>query len=68
MADVTLEFIAERLERIQTEQIAMRADVTNMRAEITVLGGMVFRIERDLVLIKDIMGRLDNRIGKLEHA
>lgn len=68
MADVTLEFIAERLERIQTEQIAMRADVINMRAEITVLGGMVFRIERDLVLIKDIMGRLDNRIGKLEHA
>jgi predicted nucleic acid-binding Zn-ribbon protein len=66
MAEVTMEFIGELLVRIQAEQTAMRQDIAEMRAEITVLTHMVFRIERDIVLIKDAIGRLDNRVARLE--
>jgi uncharacterized protein (UPF0335 family) len=75
MADVTLEFIANRLERIQVEQTAIRADITAIRADITdtkasitVLGNIALRIERDLVLVKDVLGHLDNRLRKVEDA
>ena len=75
MTEITLEFIAERLERIQTEQAAMRAQFAGMQATLadlqadgTVLATMVLRVERGIVQIKDILARVDSRVDKLEHA
>jgi predicted nuclease with TOPRIM domain len=76
MADaVTLEFIAKQLERVLAEQADMRAELTGMRSRLdelaagqTVLTEMVFRVERAIVQIKDALGRLDNRVTKLEDA
>ena len=63
---ITLEFIAERLERIQTEQTAMCADMIDMKADIRVLGNLYLRLERGQEQIKDILGRIDNRLTKIE--
>lgn len=68
MADVTLEFIAERLERIQAEQASMRAAMADMAADQTVLTQMVLRIERNIVQVRDHLGRMDARIAHLESA
>lgn len=68
-----MEFIAERLERIQTELAAMRADtaairtdIAVMRDDITVLGTLYLRLERNDVQIKDILARVETRVAKLE--
>ena len=73
MTAVTLEFIAERLERIQTEQAKTRGDITEIRAAMTdmaadqtVLGQMMLRVERNIVQIKEHLGRMDTRIAHLE--
>lgn len=75
MADVTLEFIAERLERIQTELAAMRADIAAIRADVatlredvTVLGTLYLRLERNDLQIKEALARVENRVAKLETA
>lgn len=75
MADVDLTFIAKQLERVLAEQAGMRTEMTGMRLRLdelaagqTVLTEMVFRVERGIVQIKDALGRLDNRITKLENA
>jgi hypothetical protein len=64
--DVTLDFIAKRLERIQGEQAEMRSAINDMSAGQTVLTDMVLRLARDMVQIKDLLGRMDNRISKIE--
>lgn len=65
---VTLDFVAVRLERIQTEQASMRAAMADIAAGQTVLTQMVLRVERNIVQIKDHLGRMDNRIANLEPA
>ena len=58
MTEPDLNFIAERLLAIQTEQTAIRATVTDIADGQTVLTQMVLRLERDMVRIKDLLGRL----------
>jgi hypothetical protein len=64
--DVTLEFIAKRLERIQSGQAEMRSVISDMSAGQTVLTEMVLKLARDMVLIKELLGRMDSRISKIE--
>lgn len=66
MTEVTLEFIAKRLERIQTDLTELRAEVADLRAGQTVLTEMVFRVQRDMVQVKELLGRMDSRISRLE--
>jgi hypothetical protein len=68
-----LNFIAERLLAIQTEQTAVHTDIAAVRVDLvniadgqTVLGQMILRLERDMVRIKDLLGRIDGRIAHLE--
>jgi hypothetical protein len=58
--DVTLDFIAKRL-RIQGEQAEMRSAINDMSAGQTVLTDMVLRLARDMVQIKDLLGRTERR-------
>ena len=51
--DVTLEFIAKRLERIQSGQAEMRSVISDMSAGQTVLTEMVLKLVRDMVQVKD---------------
>jgi hypothetical protein len=64
--DVTLDFIARRLERIQSKQAETRSAISDISAGQTVLTEMVLRLARDMVQIKDLLGRMDNRISKIE--
>jgi hypothetical protein len=64
--DVTLEFIAKRLERVQSGQAEMRSVISDMSAGQTVLTEMVLKLVRDMVQVKDLLGRMDNRISKIE--
>ena len=73
MESVTLEFTAKQLERVLAEQASMREDVrymrediANMHADIAVLQHGGLRIERDMERVKDMLGKLDARIGRLE--
>jgi septal ring factor EnvC (AmiA/AmiB activator) len=66
METVTLEFIAKQLERVLAEQAGMREDVRNMQADIAVLQHALLRVERDTERIKDMLSRLDARVGRLE--
>jgi hypothetical protein len=68
MADepVTLEFIAWRLDRIQTEQGELRRIAGNTAADITVLTELVLKLARDGVQIKEMLGRLEGRISRIE--
>jgi hypothetical protein len=75
MTEIDLNFIAEQLKRVLAEQADMRTEMTGMHLRLdelaagqTVLTEMVFRVERGIVQIKDVLGRLDNRITKLEDA
>lgn len=75
MVEVTLEFIAKRLDAIQADQSAMRADQAAIRASLadlaadqTVLTEMVLRVERKLVQVRDHLGRIDGRLAHLESA
>ena len=71
-----LDFIAERLLAIQAEQAsiraAMRAEISEMRADLsdgqTVLTGMVMQLMKDMVRVKDLLGKMDGRITHLEKA
>jgi hypothetical protein len=73
MTEVTLDFIAEQLKRVLSEQAGQRADITAIRAGLvdvadgqTVLGQMIMRLERDMVRVKDLLGKMDGRIAQLE--
>ena len=68
MAEITLDFIGERLERIQAEQTAMRDDIRNIQADITVMGQAWLRVERTLVQTRDILARMEARLAKLERV
>jgi hypothetical protein len=65
---IDLKFIAERLLAIQTEQAAIRTGLTDIADGQTVLGQMIMRLERDMVRVKDLLGRMDGRIARLETA
>lgn len=56
MTEVTLEFIAERLERIQEEQAVIRAELAYMR-------GCVDYIHTNAA---DILAHVDNLVTELE--
>lgn len=73
MTDISLEFIAEQLERVLAEQASVRTRFDNvdgelgdMHAGLTVLTEMAMKHARDMVQVKNILGRLDNRIAQLE--
>jgi hypothetical protein len=68
MTDVDLNFIAERLLAIQTDMRDIKTAVTDLADGQTVLGQMILRLERDMVRVKDILGRMDSRIADLEKA
>lgn len=59
MTDISLEFIAKQLERVLVEQASMRTELKDLSAGQTVLTEMVFRIERSLVQLKDVLGRME---------
>lgn len=74
-----LDFIAERLLAIQTEQASIRADFIAMRVEMsemridlsdgqTVLTEMVMQLMKDMVRVKDLLSKMDGRITRLEKA
>jgi hypothetical protein len=70
---INLEFIAEQLKRVLTEQANMREELRGVREGVrdlsdgqTVLTEMIFRLSRDIVRVKDLLGLMDNRISKLE--
>ena len=69
----------ERLLAIQTEQASIRADFIAMRVEMsemridlsdgqTVLTEMVMQLMKDMVRVKDLLGKMDGRITRLEKA
>jgi hypothetical protein len=64
--EVTLDFIAQRLERIQAEQTEIRQTVHDTAADVTVLTGLVLRLARDMVHVKEMLGRMESRISKIE--
>ncbi len=66
MSDVSLEFIAAQLQRVLNEQAKMREDITELSAGQTVLTGLVLQQARDTVKIKDILGRIETRLTKVE--
>jgi hypothetical protein len=69
MSDVTLEIIAERLERIQAEQASMCAAMADMAADQTMLiARTMLGIEVNIVQVRDHLGRIDARIARLESA
>ena len=75
MTEPDLNFIAEQLKRVLTEMTAMRADMTAIRTDLlnladgqTVLTGMVLQLQRDMVRVKDLLGKMDGRISRLEQA
>ena len=75
MADVTLEFLGTQLERLLREFADMRAEMANMRTAQsdladgqTVLTQTMFRVERDIVQVKDILARIDGRVRRLEET
>jgi hypothetical protein len=63
-----LNFIAERLLAIQTEITAMRIDITTIIDSQPLLFQAVMRLERDMVRVKDLLGKMDDRIAHLEKA
>jgi hypothetical protein len=66
MAEVTLEFLARQQERILQELTGVRGEQAETRASITVLTEMVLKLARDMVLIKELLGRMDSRISRIE--
>lgn len=58
--------ILRMLTALRDEQAATREDIRNMAADITVLTGMVLRIERELVRMRETLAQFDRRIRKLE--
>lgn len=66
MTDVTLEFIAKRLEIIQAEQREARAELTEVRLGLTVLTEMTLKVMRDMVQVKEMLGRMESRLSKFE--
>jgi hypothetical protein len=61
------EFISEQLKLIQTELRETRAELRELSYGQTVLTDMVLRLARDMVQIKELLGRMDSRITRLEH-
>ena len=59
MTEPDLNFIAERLLAIQTDMRDMRATLVDIGDGQTVLTQMVLRLERDMVRVKDLLGRMD---------
>ena len=51
---------------------AMRAGMSEMRTDLldgqTVLAQMIMRLEKDMVRVKDLFGKMDGRIAHLEKA
>ena len=64
--EITLDFIARQLDRVITEQREVRVELRDLRADVTVLTEIILRLARDMVLVKEHLGRLDARISRLE--
>jgi chromosome segregation ATPase len=75
MTDDVLDFLRERFARVDRrfDDIEKRMDsiehnVRELSYGQTVLTEMVLRLARDMVQMKDMLGRLDNRLARLETA
>jgi hypothetical protein len=68
MTEPDLTLIGERLLAIQTDMREMRSALIDISDGQTVLTQMVLRLERDMVRVKDLLGRMDDRIAHLETA
>jgi hypothetical protein len=66
MTEVDLNFISEQLKRLLSEQASMRATLVISAMGQTVLGQMIMRLERDMVQVKRLVGKMDTRISHLE--
>jgi hypothetical protein len=79
MTEISLEFIGERLERIQAEQADMRAGIARVEAsiasikdDINVLTAIVLRLDgstgREFRSLYEQIGRMTERIRKIEQT
>jgi hypothetical protein len=73
MTEVTLEFLARQGERIlqeladaRKERAEARAELADARDGLTVLTDMVLKLARDMVRVKDMLGRMDSRVSGIE--
>jgi hypothetical protein len=66
VAEVTLEFIGAQIVEMRKDMHEMRKDIHEIRSDITVLQGLYFAIARDMDHVKQLLGRHDARITKLE--
>lgn len=56
------------MERIQSELRDLRGEVRDLHDGQVVLTDMVFRLARDMVRVKELLGRMDARITQLERT
>jgi hypothetical protein len=63
---VTLEFLGAQIIEMRNEVREMRAEIKDLGYGVTVVTEMVLRLQRDMLYAKDILGRLDARLSKVE--
>jgi hypothetical protein len=68
MTDEVLDFLRERFLRLDQRLDAIETELRDLRAGQTVMTDMLMRFAREMVQVKDLLGRMDNRIRKLEDA
>ena len=66
--NIDLQWIGRTLLAMQREMVELRTEVTDVRHGLTVLTEMTLRLSRDMVHIKELLGRMDARIRRLEDA
>jgi hypothetical protein len=69
MSDVTMEFIGLQMERLFEEFAVMRAELAvihteavNLRADLSALTDLTLKNAREMVLIKEMLSRIDARV------
>jgi hypothetical protein len=71
MSDVTLEFLGLQVERLfeefavmRTELAVIRTEAVNLRADLSALTDLTLKNAREMVLIKETLGRIDARMHR----
>jgi hypothetical protein len=71
MSDVTLEFLGLQVERLfeefavmRTELAVIRTETVNLRADLSALSDLALKNAREIVLIKEMLGRIDARMHR----
>ena len=69
MSDVTMEFLGLQMERLFEEFAVMRAELAvihteavNLRADLSALSDLTLKNAHEMVLIKEMLGRIDARV------